>query len=320
MTTLPEKLKSAGYRTFMAGKWHAGGYAFGQVPGQRGFDYSIGYLDGKEDHYTHYMGMLGAYDFWQTNNVSYGYKGIYGDSIYVNKSVEFIHNVTTADKDEPIFMYIAFRKCTPDNFDCFDGGVKAVSFLSGPVLPSAVKGTRSSALVHIADWYATFASLAKVDPWDNTTAVPPSDGLNVWPALTKEQPSPRTEIVLCEKAILSGRYKLVNEYRYDGYSGPAYPETPITPAPPCPKDGCLFDIERDPRETTDLSDTYPQIKKDLLAKLQNASATFFQTGDDGYKGKFTDCKPFHEILNMTDGYGAPLCYEPKHHPNNIKGK
>eukprot|EP00043_Microstomoeca_roanoka_P014207 m.140027 g.140027 ORF g.140027 m.140027 type:complete len:203 (+) comp15958_c4_seq15:396-1004(+) len=111
MTTLPEKLKKAGYRTFMAGKWHAGAYTLGQVPTLRGFDYSIGYLNGQEDHYSHFFPQLKGYDFWSDTNVTYGYDGIYGDTIYTTKALEFIHNVSSANDAQPFFMFIPFQNC-----------------------------------------------------------------------------------------------------------------------------------------------------------------------------------------------------------------
>mgnify|MGYP001281945991 CR=1 FL=1 len=49
-------------------------------------------------------------------------------------------------------------------YSCFEGGVKAAAFLTGGFLPEHRRGKRTSATVHIADWYATFATLAEVSP------------------------------------------------------------------------------------------------------------------------------------------------------------
>ena len=43
--TIAEVLKTAGYRTFMAGKWHLSGYLSG-LPVERGFDHYYGLVDG----------------------------------------------------------------------------------------------------------------------------------------------------------------------------------------------------------------------------------------------------------------------------------
>ena len=46
--------------------------------------------------------------------------------------------------------------------DDWEGGVRVNAFLSGGFLPAASRGTRLDALMHIADWYATFCALAGV--------------------------------------------------------------------------------------------------------------------------------------------------------------
>ena len=43
MTLISEKLKeAANYSCHVAGKWHGGGYTYGQLPRQRGFDSHLG--------------------------------------------------------------------------------------------------------------------------------------------------------------------------------------------------------------------------------------------------------------------------------------
>jgi hypothetical protein len=49
---LSEELKSAGYRTYMVGKWHLGWSALAKTPTFRGFDYFYGYLGGFIDYWT----------------------------------------------------------------------------------------------------------------------------------------------------------------------------------------------------------------------------------------------------------------------------
>ena len=67
----------------------------------------------------------------------------------------------------------------------FEGGLRQSAFVSGGFLPSQMRGKTTSALMHICDWYATFSSLAGVDPNDAAAAggVPASDGLNMWPVI-----------------------------------------------------------------------------------------------------------------------------------------
>ena len=56
MTTIATKLRGVGYHTVAIGKWHAGMSTPAHVPGARGFDRSLGYLAGSEDHFTHQGG------------------------------------------------------------------------------------------------------------------------------------------------------------------------------------------------------------------------------------------------------------------------
>lgn len=61
------------------------------------------------------------------------------------------------------------------------GGVRVASFLSGGFLPARVRGTTSHALIATADWYATFAALAGVDPTDERATahdLPPIDSVD----------------------------------------------------------------------------------------------------------------------------------------------
>ena len=71
-------------------------------------------------------------------------------------------------------------------------------------------------MIHVCDWYRTFGVLAGVLPPEGAVAgvnydgaaVPPLDGLNMWPLLTgKGHSSPRTGFPLSEFAIIQGQYK-----------------------------------------------------------------------------------------------------------------
>ena len=43
------------------------------------------------------------------------------------------------------------------------GGYRVVAWVSGPLLPQAVRGSRFDGMMHVSDWYNTFASLAVRD-------------------------------------------------------------------------------------------------------------------------------------------------------------
>ena len=51
-TFISAKLKQAGYATHHVGKWHLGMATWGQIPQGRGFDSSLVYFEGAEDHMT----------------------------------------------------------------------------------------------------------------------------------------------------------------------------------------------------------------------------------------------------------------------------
>ena len=72
----------------------------------------------------------------------------------------------------------------------FEGGTRVPAFVSGGLLPAAVRGKPAEGLAAMYDWSATFYALAGV-------GVPASgiDGVNLWPWLSGEQPSsPRAEV------------------------------------------------------------------------------------------------------------------------------
>ena len=92
MTTIGERMKAANYATSVAGKWHAGAYFEGQLPINRGFDASLTYLNGNEDHYTQYFGILKGTDLTMNGVPAYGLgnKGIYGGTMYTAHGVSAI--------------------------------------------------------------------------------------------------------------------------------------------------------------------------------------------------------------------------------------
>ena len=65
MSLIADKLKAQGYYTGVSGKWHGGAHVQGQLPARRGFDRSRVFLNGNEDHYSHYFGIDKGTDMWQ---------------------------------------------------------------------------------------------------------------------------------------------------------------------------------------------------------------------------------------------------------------
>ena len=85
----------------------------------------------------------------------------------------------------------------------FEGGVRVAAFVSGGVVPRAVRGSRSEALIGLEDWYATFAAVAGVgaaalvDKRAAAAGLPPIDSINQWGYLTGAvRDAPRAELPL----------------------------------------------------------------------------------------------------------------------------
>lgn len=100
MTLLPAKLKQAGYKTHMVGKWHEGFFQTAYLPVNRGFDSSSGFLGGGEDHFTQKVGC--AYDFWE--NASPDPRvGTYDAYDYRNDLTDIF---TNHNEQDPFFLYL----------------------------------------------------------------------------------------------------------------------------------------------------------------------------------------------------------------------
>ena len=282
MTMLPAKLKKAGYRTHMVGKWHEGFFEEKFLPINRGFDTSSGFLNGAEDHFTEKRNC--AIDFWK-NMAPDTRNGTYDAYIYRSDLTDILKS---HDPNDPLFLYLPLHNvhapteapeewvniykpnstceerrklqamvsvadnvtghvveilkaknmwkdtilvvsadnggasCQGSNHPLkgskgtfFEGGVRAVAFASGGLLPEKMQGKTTEGFIHIADWYTTFCKLAGVDPSDSGEGKFPVDGLDVWPIITGENSStPHDEIVLGynytgKGAIIVGDYKLI---------------------------------------------------------------------------------------------------------------
>eukprot|EP00040_Diaphanoeca_grandis_P042901 m.266368 g.266368 ORF g.266368 m.266368 type:complete len:678 (+) comp66964_c0_seq1:198-2231(+) len=162
-------------------------------------------------------------------------------------------------------------------YSWFEGGIRAASFVSSPLLPMGVRGTINTDILHISDWYATFAVLGGIDPEDNCEGCVSIDGVNIWPSITKTSTHPpRTELLIgVGGAAFAGAYRN-NTYKIiakgagglvqDGWSA-QYPGTTSVIAPPKVRcNPCLFDVVNDPRETNDLSTSMPELTAAMMSR------------------------------------------------------
>lgn len=164
--------------------------------------------------------------------------------------------------------------------------------MSGGFVPAAVRGTRIGGMIHGCDWYTTFCALAGVDATDRRAAaaepaLPPVDGVNVWPLISGENStSPRSEVHVSSGALVSGTWKLlVGKVKDAGWTGPVFPNSStsasVNQALDCGKDGCLFDVVNDPTEQADVAAANPDVVTRLNARLAELNKGNYGNSDKG---------------------------------------
>jgi arylsulfatase B len=87
MTLLPAKMKLAGYKTAMTGKWHCGARSEANLPINRGFDSHFGFLKGGENHMTQCLSDPGppawsGPDLWRNHAPAVGENGTFSTLLY----------------------------------------------------------------------------------------------------------------------------------------------------------------------------------------------------------------------------------------------
>ncbi len=89
----------------------------------------------------------------------------------------------------------------------YEGGTRVCALANWPGHIKA--GSSVDGMIHAVDWYPTLVGLAG----GQTGKAKPLDGVNVWPAISEGQPSPRTEIIYnvepFRAAIRQGDWKLI---------------------------------------------------------------------------------------------------------------
>ncbi|MEM9280805.1 MAG: arylsulfatase [Verrucomicrobiota bacterium] len=135
----------------------------------------------------------------------------------------------------------------------FEGGVRTPCLVRWP--SKLEPGSASDEMVFVADWYATFITLAG-GSHDQETSV---DAIDQTMTLFGGQPSSRKEIIFDVEGsvrlptIRSGDYKLMGDM--------------------------LFNISEDPAETTDIADKNPEVVSKLKQRLEEAAAERPPLGD-----------------------------------------
>lgn len=189
----------------------------------------------------------------------------------------------------------------------WQGGVRVPTFVTGGYLPSNMYGKTLTGLVHVSDWYATFSELAGLGPSAPNVGPGKPDSISMWSYISGQRAtSPRTILIhdhrmftnksknhngdLCngqrifEKpgydslgAIRVNNFKLIvgDEYEASWFGQFSPNNTGIKPdlnAVACVDHPCLFNIDDDPGEHSNIAKNNPSIVQKLWKIFNDSNA------------------------------------------------
>jgi len=191
----------------------------------------------------------------------------------------------------------------------FEGALHVPCFVAGGFLPNKAKGRVLNGLASVEDWYATLAHLAgahvhKEGPWA-------PDSINNWYYISGAKDQSARENVVHH--FVGAEYpSRMSTIRYKNYKANTFGiATPgFWMSKQCtPTDPCVYDLDADPGETTDVSDQLEDMVKEYMIPHMD------ETWKDAYKQVYFSngipnkvhatqqkaCKAYAEA----DGYLAP---------------
>lgn len=103
---LPRLMREAGYRTYMAGKWHLGD-ELDQTPYAAGFQRSFAMKFGAGPHFSgRGIRPSDRPRFWEDNGEADWPEGAYSTELYTDLLIEYLED--DKDSDDPFFIYAAY--------------------------------------------------------------------------------------------------------------------------------------------------------------------------------------------------------------------
>ena len=122
-TTMAQMMQSAGYRTYLVGKWHLGYSSYARTPLYRGFDRFYGYYNGYIDYWTKsYDGFVDLQDGEALEtDATYLDSDYHSAYLFNEKVISMISDHAQDYADTPMFLYYAvqlvhFPREAPDNY------------------------------------------------------------------------------------------------------------------------------------------------------------------------------------------------------------
>ena len=106
--TIADRLKAAGYRTYMSGKWHLG-HGPGQLPNGHGFDRSLALDASGADNWAPkpYMPYYQTAPWFEDGEPATMPESFYSSDMIVDRMMQYLQ--ADADKQQPFLAYVAFQ-------------------------------------------------------------------------------------------------------------------------------------------------------------------------------------------------------------------
>ena len=177
---LPQVMKAAGYSTHHIGKWHLGMLRTWQYPTSRGFDTSVGFMNGAEDYNTQRVGGTEAPTDWGCEGVDFQESATPALNRNGTFSMSWMHSeiylaINRSISAAPLFVFVALQAMHSPN----PGPAALAGFIS-KYEASGIRDARfaeTNALITMADKLLAHAVelLRATKRWDTTLLVHLSD-------------------------------------------------------------------------------------------------------------------------------------------------